>query len=187
MTVVLFEPHLDDAVLFASYTLLQHRPVVVTVLGDNRVQERYGITSDVRRREHASAMRVLGIESAVWAFRDDIQDWDEISDSVGSLRNGAHLYAEITQVWAPLPEVRGHEQHTAIAQIVERTFDRSITSFYATYRRGDRRTRTETEVIPEPHWPALKMRAMACYTSQINLENTRPWFAADDMLREWVA
>jgi hypothetical protein len=89
-------------------------------------------------------------------------------------------------VWAPMQEEKGHEQHNLVAWAAEVVFGGRVRS-YATYSRGSGRTRTDNEVIPKPDWPALKLRAMACYASQINLDNCQPWFRSDDMLREWIA
>lgn len=187
MTVLLLEPHLqavDDAVLFATYTLLRERPHVVTVCSDARVQERYGIDGVERRYEGYRAMKSLSIDHDDLFLRDDDLDVEYLERS---LRVRDELLSPGI-VWAPLPEeFDGHAQHDLVAQYAEKVFGRDRLRFYATYRRGSARTRTETEVTPEPHWPALKFKAMACYESQINLDNTRPWFAADDMLREWVA
>lgn len=183
MTVVLFEPHHDDATLFASYTMLRERPTLVTVFGFAQAQERYGVSAETRDHENIDAIRLL--EPAGW------QPWDH-SDLTPDraaiiahmLRLNAVLHPRL--VWAPMFEQNGHEHHNLVARCAEIAFSGRVRS-YATYSRGSKRTQTENEVIPEPDWPALKLKAMACYTSQINLENTRPWFAADDMLREWVA
>ena len=55
---------------------------------------------------------------------------------------------------------------------------------YLTYKRGSMRSRG-TEVPFEPKWAWLKLRALACYQSQVELENTMPWFI-DDTFREYV-
>ena len=175
MTTVLFEPHHDDAVLFACYTLLRVQPHVVTVLSR---------TSDPSRRwETESAMECLGLGlPSQWDFPEKTADWDKVGYKMQDL-DGSRL--EIQHVWAPLVEDGGHEDHNEVGRLASEIFAGRV-SFYATYRRGFGRTRTDTEVIPEPDWSAIKFRAMSCYSSQINLASTRPWFAASDMLREWV-
>lgn len=152
-------------------------------MGDSRVQEKYSITSGMRAEEGYRAMKSLDIPNLVWSFRDDRPEWDDIHTKVVNLRDGR---IDWDTVWAPLWEEDGHSQHNLLSECVSDVFGDRV-RFYATYRRGSARTRTETEVTPEPHWPALKFKAMACYESQINLPNCQPWFAADDMLREWVA
>ncbi len=190
MTVLLLEPHLqaiDDAVLFASYTVLREKPLVLTVCSDARVQERFGIFGVTRRNESEKALGRLGIGVfSDWyplGVPDTGTSCEEIVERLVSFGPGERV-ATPDVVWAPMWEHGGHEDHNAVNQAAVHLFgDRC--RFYATYRRGSTRTRTEHEVIPEPEWFARKLRAMACYESQINLSPTRPWF--DDWSREWVA
>lgn len=183
MTIVLLEPHHDDAVLFASYTMLREHPTLVTVFGFAQAQERYGISAATRDHENIEAMKLLEPDGWKTLNHSDLQaNENAIIDDL--LRLNTVLHPKV--VWAPMFEIDGHEQHNLVAKCAEIAYPGRV-RFYATYSRGSRRTQTDNEVIPEPEWPALKMKAMACYTSQINLDNTRPWFAADEMLREWVA
>lgn len=182
-SVVLLEPHHDDAVLFASYTILRLKPVVITVFGHAVAQERYGISAMMRDNENIEAMQVL--EPSAWRSWDhsDINPNEEqIIDSMLRLNTVVHP----KEVWSPMFELDGHEQHNLVARCAEIVYPGRV-RYYATYSRGSRRTTTEHEVIPKPHWPALKLRAMSCYASQINLGDCQSWFAADEMLREWVA
>jgi LmbE family N-acetylglucosaminyl deacetylase len=172
--------------LFASFTVLRVKPIVVTVCSDARVQERFGIDGWKRRMESEKALSRLSV--------DPFGDWVELGLSdVGLteekvierlLLSDPRVCDDAETVWAPMWEQDGHEDHNAVNQAAVKVFgDRC--RFYATYRRGSARTRTEHEVFPEPDWPARKLRAMACYESQVNLPNTRAWF--DDWSREWVA
>jgi len=185
MTVILFEPHYDDAVLFASYTLRREKPKVITVLGGDTVQAP-GITAWERQRENERAMGVLNVfDVEAWGHSERSPDWDAVADSLRLIRDEVH-YSLSDRVFAPLVEQGGHDHHNKVGLLTMEIFGDNV-SFYATYRRGSGRTRTDTEVIPEPDWPARKYAAMACFSSQINLENTRPWFCSDDCLREWIA
>ncbi len=178
---LLLEPHLDDGTLFSALTILRHRPQVVTVCSRATVQERYGITNLERLDENQAALDVLGV--SVWDvldISDERPDWSLARERLRPYFKG------ISTLWLPWPEEGGHDQHNAVADLGLTMFPGEI-RYYATYRRGSARTRTENETVPEPHWPALKFKAMACYTSQINLPNCQPWFAADDCLREWTA
>ena len=174
-------PHHDDETLFAAFTLLRLKPHVIFCTTP-KAQERYGITADQRFPEARRAMDVLGIENyRTWPYHDDRDATDAM---ILDLSCWADTYAF---VWAPMYETDGHAGHNQVSIAATSAFGADRVRFYATYRRGSARSRTDTEVTPEPDWPALKFRAMACYESQINLDNTRPWFAADDALREWVA
>lgn len=181
MTVLLFQPHYDDAVLFASYTLLDVKPIVVTVFGGETTQYPV-VTSRQRQEENTQALRSLGIPG--WQIIDlphSEQDpnWVDARNDMVDLINRYHP----DLVWAPWPELEnGHDQHDFVGGVVG---SHSVPRFYATYRRGSARTQTPQEVYPQHDWYARKFAAMACYTSQINLPGTRPWF--NDWDREWWA
>ena len=152
--------------LFACYTLLREQAGVVTVFGGDE------------RRQHETweAMDLLDVPHEEWTVphdRRDIFRWMEKADD-----------GEVT-VWAPMVEEGGHLDHNLVGWAAADVFgDRC--RFYATYKRGHGRTRTDNEVIPEPDWYAKKFNAMSCYVSQINHPQMRPWFCSDDMLREWI-
>lgn len=181
MRSLLFEPHHlghDDAVLFASYTLLRERPYVVTVFGGDTVQD---LADGVRHSETRAALSVLNKDRAYRSLPLPERN-PRYEDAIRAMLDVAESVRPKT-IWVPLWEDGGHAQHNFVASV----FGVEGVRYYATYRRGEGRTRTDTEVEPEPGWRALKYRAMACYSSQIEIENTRPWFCSDDCLREWVA
>lgn len=161
--------------------MLRHHPILVTVFGHAQAQEKYGISCMTRDTENVEAMQIL--EPADWRTWNH-SDIDPNEDAIihEMLRTNKVLRPKV--VWAPMFELEGHEQHNMVARAAEVVFPGRVRS-YATYSRGSARTRTPNEVRPEPDWPALKLKAMACYTSQINLDNTRDWFS--DWSREWVA
>ena len=171
MTVVFFEPHADDGVLFACYTLLRDKPFVITVLGDD--QERIW--------ESKMAMHFLSLKWSGWGQDEKTPDWDGIKEAM----IGMSVQQGVERVWLPLPEQGGHEHHTRVGEIGRSAFG-TRARFYATYRRGEGRTRTDSEVVPQPSWPAVKFKAMGHYISQINHPHMRPWFTTD-WDREWVA
>lgn len=181
MTTVLFEPHHDDCCAFGLYSALRDQAFVITVLGNARVQEQYGISAATRSLEGQLAMDSLGLEYTEWPFVDTTPEWDKAGYKMQNLDGGR---MDIEKVWAPLEEEGGHDQHNEVGLLAREVFgDRC--HFYATYRRGCGRTHTHREVIPEPEWFATKFKAMSFYASQINLANCRPWFS--DWDREWVA
>lgn len=180
----------DDAVLFATWTLLRHRPRVVTVLRSVN-QEANGITFKEREKEDATAMAILGCEWVNWPFPDDDPPWDEVE---ALLRRGElNLHDEGPEpdwvdvapwphrVFAPWPEPGGHEQHNRVGELAEAVFGSERVSFYTTYRYGGPRT-VGREVEPEPWMIPLKLRALACYESQM-LRGPRRFFL--DSLREY--
>jgi len=172
MTVVLFEPHHDDAVLFATYTLLKEKPLVVTVMG---------ASADERPMESRQAMLCLGVAFEHWPHPEVSPDFREIKYDMGELRDAVG----VTRVLAPAIEDGGHEQHSRVGRLAAEVFGADRVTHYLTYRRGNMRSQSDNEVVPQPGWMASKMEAMSCYSSQIERENTRAWFTSD-WSREWL-
>lgn len=177
MTALLLEPHQDDAVLFASFTLIRERPDVITVLADARNQQ--GVTGEMRNEENRQAFRQLGVAApVVWRYRDDEPDWEAIQDDLVRLSGPTYR-----RVFAPWPERGGHEQHNRIGEMAVEVFGSDRVTFYTTYVYGGPRTRVGVEVDPDPEWIIRKHRALACFESQI-LHGPRRFFMED--LREYV-
>lgn len=156
---------------------------MITVLSDATYQQsRFGILKEQRMNENGQALFWLQAsdEWRLLNFSDENPDWKQVEDHLFML-DAAHL-PEI--VLAPMYEVGGHCQHNALALAAIEVFGGRCRG-YATYKRGHTRTQTDFEVPHEPEWPAKKLRAMACFASQINLANTRPWFSNWD--REFMA
>ena len=168
---LLLEPHQDDATLFASFYCLRYRPRVVTLLR-SRVQELRGtgITDAERCLENARAMEILGCPYEQWNFSDDEPDWPLMEDDMYDLREP--LEPEL--VFAPAYESGGHAQHNMVAEIASRVFGDRVRP-YLTYVRGQQRTKG-VPVPFEPHWPQVKLLALASFGSQIREPSTRDWF-----------
>lgn len=176
---LILEPHADDCALFCAYAAIPERSTIVTVLGRSEIQ---GQDTSQRIDEAHNAAEVLQCSYISWDISDRSPEWLLVEARLHVL-NSKYDWDD---VFAPMPELGGHSQHNRVGELAGSIFgDRC--RFYATYRRGEWRTQTETEVIPEPGWRATKMAAMACFSSQIDLENTRFWFSEPNMLREWVA
>lgn len=178
MSGILLAPHNDDESLFASYTLMREKPLVVVCFYPVR-QERDGIFASDRIGETSEAMAVLGCDFEQWSSPDNLV---EVPLLGGEIMAATDRY---DHCWAPLPEPDGHEQHNLVGQLAVQAFGVERTTFYATYRRGYARTETGVEVVPWAGWRALKLRALSCYSSQIDLPATRPWFTVG-WDREWV-
>jgi hypothetical protein len=171
VTALLLEPHQDDAVLFATFTLLREEPLVVTVLSEANGH------GPMRDRENRDAFAVLGLDTRSlwpWPYNTEDPDWDAIRDDFeilarteapgrGHLRTRDHGTYE--RIFAPWPEPGGHPQHNAIGELARDVFGDRVT-YYTTYRYGGPRT-TGTPVAYEREWVLLKLRALACYESQI--------------------
>lgn len=116
---ILFSPHPDDESLFASFTIIRHKPRVVICFGSTGD---YGDT-DTRASESRKAVAILG--------GGPVEQWD-----------GADLEAKMreidgrirpTRVWAPSAN-SSHPDHVAVALAAGAVFGRRLTTFH-TYKR----------------------------------------------------
>ena len=166
MTALFLEPHADDAVLFGSFTLLREQPMVITVL-ESRVQLSRGteITQPMRATESRAAMSELGCKWMQWGldrgFGDDDPDWEMITER---LKGGTKLY---DRCYAPAVEIDGHDHHNAVGVAALAAFGVDRVIPYLTYTRTGGKSTWGKRVPFEPWMVTRKLRALACYTSQI--------------------
>ncbi len=170
---VFLSPHHDDAVLFGSFTLIREHPLVVTVF-DSYIQPSRGhkhCSTEARELEdHCAITEVLGCNLSFLGFRDDAPDWYGIENALYKLS------PQPERVYAPAFEETGNEQHNKLAIVANRVFGESV-RYYKTYTKFEK---AKGVPVPfEPRWVALKLKAMACYESQISLSN-----CVDHFLRE---
>jgi len=167
---LLISPHNDDEALFAAFTILRERPLVFIVTDSIRQNGR-GITANERRNESIAAMTVLGAEVEFMGIPDaalNAQDFNRrISEFIGAFGPFDHIYA-------PAFEVDGNVDHNIIA---EHKFDTPVTR-YLTYTKAGK-SRSEKVVPFENNWPLIKLKALACYKSQILEPSTRDHFLRD--------
>lgn len=178
LRALFLSPHHDDESLFGAFSLLQYKPLVIVCLRSVK-QAAYGVSAQRREAETRAAMQVLGCEWQQWSEPDVSPD----PDALAAMMREADETHRPEIVFAPAVEEGGHEQHSLIGTLAAEVFN-SRTQPYLTYRHYNMRTRSENEVPYAPEWVSLKLRALACYRSQIELESTRPWFM-DDTLREY--
>ena len=181
---LLLAPHNDDETLFASFLCLRHRPLIVVCLRSMRMAEKsyphpeFSMTFAEREAETAAAMEILGCEWVQWEIPDTRPN------PVPELAAMLALAGEWDQVFAPAVEDGGQFQHDTIGVLADSIFGADKVTHYLTYTTGGRSTDGE-EVPYEPEWPALKLRALACYETQIKHPSTRAHFL-DGGLREYV-
>lgn len=184
MTDLWLSPHNDDETLFGAFTILRHRPHVVICFKSQVQEDRYGITAATREDETERALWNLGINNWLQSpILDSNSDWEAMVGKMIALFAELDVVHKPERVWAPYVEDGGHDQHNLVGSVAIGTFGVRYRP-YLTYVRGRMRT-VGVEVPFEPSWVARKMRALSCYESQIELDNTRPWFT-DDTLREYV-
>lgn len=171
MTALLLAPHYDDETLFAAYTVIRHAPHVLTCMGDAQIQaSRGGPSCEERRAESVTACQILGADSHSWLpVRDDVPDAEALESL---LREFAVTSWDV--VFAPAWEDGGHDDHNLVADLAGHIFG-DVTR-YMTYRRGYGRSESPHEAQVERGYRSVKLMAMACYSSQIELDSCRPWF-----------
>jgi LmbE family N-acetylglucosaminyl deacetylase len=153
---LLLSPHCDDETLFASYTLLRHKPSVLICFNGRRA--RHLPRDHEREAETEAAMKILGCKVVFARVQCDPADWYELEAAVKPM--------DPTEVWAPLPEPGGNLGHNGVGNLAARLWpDRTI--FYTTYSGEDNwRSAIGTPVASEPKWADKKLRALDCYASQ---------------------
>lgn len=184
---IVLEPHADDAVLFSCFNLIRYQAHVVTVLASQLQWDRGAeITNHHRVLEgHRAITETLRLRMPdQWPYPDSNPnpDWGAITRALTSLDE--RLEPDI--VFAPAPADDGHEQHNEVGRIAGAVFGpRAV--HYLTYTRHGGKQRGGVEVGFKPAWLTLKLRALACYRSQIETEQLGCWphFAED--LREYVS
>lgn len=182
MSAVLFAPHNDDETLFAFYTMLRNKAEVVVVLRSMReALEQNGPTYQVREAETLCATTIAGVSYVQWiAFYDTEPDWPAVGRFM-------QTYVDLSKpdvVIAPAFEEGGHEDHNAVARIVDGLDGDFVPVRYLTYKRGHDRSTDGREIVPSAAEKAAKLAALRCYQSQMDHPPTAPWFGVDQ--REFV-
>jgi LmbE family N-acetylglucosaminyl deacetylase len=174
---LILSPHNDDVVLFATFTLLRESPHIAVVL-DSYVQVQRGhadCTPEVRRREDSTALvGVLGCRDLSFlGFRDDQPDWNGIK---AELQHRYQQRNDIDLVYAPFPEINGHDHHNRVGEIAHMLWPGRV-KFYTTYTN---KGKSRGVFVPyQPEWVLLKLRALACYETQVTLDNCCEHFLRD--------
>jgi LmbE family N-acetylglucosaminyl deacetylase len=154
--------------LFASWTLCREVPHVVTLYRSS-VQDSLGILPETREAEDREAFQILDARITVeqWPFLDSEPDPPEMEERLRELESSG----EWGTVYAPAWEEAGHHQHNTVALLADAVFGPERVVHYMTYTPAGKSV-GPVEVHPELPWVALKLRALACYRSQIETVGT---------------
>ena len=168
---LLLSPHNDDECLFAAYTLMRERPLVIIVT-DSDAHLAAGITAQERREESWRACELLGVPVVFLGLKDGT-----LEQHKADLERRLAPFASQpwTHVYAPAIQ-GGHKDHDAVGEVVSSMF--SPVSYYATYAEGKCFTPVGREIQPTPQEVELKNRALDCYPSQIRLARDKSRFDA---------
>jgi len=168
---LLLSPHNDDECLFAAYTLMREKPLVIVVT-DSDAHLAEGITAQQRREESIRACELLGVPVGFLGLKDGT-----LEQQKSDLRHRLEPFA--SQPWSHVyaPAIQGgHRDHDALGDVVSTMF--SPVSYYATYAAGEIFTPAGREIEPTPEEVERKNRALDCYPSQIRLARTLSRFDA---------
>lgn len=175
---VFISPHNDDETLFGAYTLMREKPLVVIVT-DSWIQPLRGdrgCSAGERWDETSKACEILGCKPVRLGIRDDSLTEEGLIQAFQELVN-------VERVWAPAIQ-GGNWQHDLIGKIAKATWKHCVQ--YTTYTKTELWTKGDIEIIPTEEEKELKLKALNCYTSQINLPSTRPHFQAVVGRSEWI-
>lgn len=172
--------------MFDSYTQSNNRKL--------DADEVWSVGAMERRREDIKAIRQLGSRDHTFGgLRDDTTYNKHDLKAAIDIAAGRPDWTQV-ELWAPMFHQGGHDQHNAIAEAFE-DFG-TAAHWYTTYVRetgrvrlnanGDVKQIPTVEVKPEPEWILRKLKAMACYESQITIAalGCWPWFMD---LKEYIA
>ena len=164
---LLLAPHNDDECLFAAYTLMREKPLVIVVTDSDLAE---GVTAHQRREESKRACELLGVPVAFLGLKDGT-----LEQLKGDLRLRLEPFASQSwsQVYAPAIQ-GGHKDHDALGEVVSTMF--STVGYYATYAAGELFSPAGREIKPTPEEVERKNKALDCYPSQIRLARAQSRF-----------
>lgn len=167
---ILIAPHDDDAELFAAFTCLRERPLVV-VCTDSIIQQSRGLPVDAAQRhlESLGALAELWVKPVFLNIPDTLPVIQMQNAAVDKL---AKLYADlgVTEVWAPAFAHGGHDHHNSIAVAAGIVSPHLIKRRYLTYANGRKQTDGEKVMPDVGDYIARKLRALTHHRSQMNLD-----------------
>lgn len=180
---LLIAPHGDDETLFAAYTCMRERPHIIVCTRDADPE-----VGEVRSRETATAIQILGCSHQEWQMSAANIDWNWAREQMALWLDPERNAAEVQKVYAPAVNALGHEQHNGFGRIAQDIFGDRVQPYLTYAPRGKReRVNGDLEIKPTTDEISRKLRAMAAYKSQIENPATRPWFFELLDLREWLA
>lgn len=159
---VLLSPHNDDESLFAAYTIMREKPLVIIVTDSNRQE---GVTAQERREETMRACEILGVPVEFLGLEDG---------SLGELDLTRELQSLNTRLWEYVyaPAIQGgHNDHDVVGRIASKLFP--STRYYSTYTKDNYDPFGQHSIVPTAVEIDIKNDALACYKSQLKIEGVR--------------
>jgi LmbE family N-acetylglucosaminyl deacetylase len=183
VSAIFLSPHNDDETLFGSFSILSERFPTVIVCLRSQLQLAWGVNSDTREAETHAACEILGAQYIQLSEPDENPNWRAVANS---LRAIVESEPEIERIYVPAGGKGVPEQHAKVGELAAELFPEIPLARYLTYRGSAEKDRSGVEVVPKPWMIEFKLRALAVYISQHEIESgSRRHFMED--LREYVA
>lgn len=155
---ILISPHNDDESLFACYTIMREKPLVVIVYNGDQHSDKFGIPVQERKHESAEAMKLLGVEVEYL----NMSDWGDDMDYY-TMCSRLEKYKP-DKVYAP---AKGkNPQHNLVSIVCDDTFKNVV--HYCTYD-DDLLQKGSIEIKPTKEEMELKNKCLDCYKSQLKI------------------
>jgi len=193
-TRLILSPHDDDQVLFAGFISMSPTEccrTIVMIVFDSYIQPARGYSNCdawTRRGESGRASEFIRVDGILRAsLRDDV-DYTPREVAILDALDTPFMPRDkpITEVYAPLWEENGHEQHNLVSEAAYRCFPSTTIRHYTTYTRTGGRTRKGNPVPVTPEMIVRKHQALACFRSQMQaVTGCQEWFIGD--LTEYIA
>jgi LmbE family N-acetylglucosaminyl deacetylase len=165
-------PHNDDECLFAAYTLMREKPLVIIVTDSDAQLAEWGITAHQRREESRRACELLGVPVVFLGLKDGTLEQEKTD-----LKRRLEPFASQSWIHVYAPAIQGgHNDHDALGDVVSLMF--SPVSYYATYAEAEIFTPEGREIEPTQEEVDRKNRALDCYPSQMRLPQNKRHFEA---------
>lgn len=168
---LLLSPHSDDEALFASFSIIRHRPHVFICCGSTGD---YG-DADTRLAESRAAVAILGgddvtaLDVPPCRFEDRPDRFPRVYELADAMRI-IDSRLRPTIVFAPSEE-SSHADHVGVAFAADLAFGKRVIHFHTyddDYRgAGPTKVRTGLRVPFEPEWLSRKRAALTCYKTQL--------------------
>lgn len=177
--IIFLSPHNDDESLFAAYTLMRLKPLVIIVT-DSHIQEQRGnanCSANNRRQETIAAMRLAGCPVLFMGIPDMFLCEEVLKERL--------QYFNPETVYIPALQ-GGNPQHDIVHKVAMELFGRKSVEQYCTYSKTELYTEGSWEVKPTLPEMELKNKMLDCYVSQLNLPSTAPHFLVVRNKSEWL-
>ena len=176
--VIFLSPHHDDESLFAAFTLIRHKPLVIICTSAYIQSERgdLGCTDEIRTKETIEAMKIAGCPVVFLGIKDT-----ELTEEI--LRERLKVFKP-EMIYAPAIQ-GGNLQHDLVGKVALELFGNKCER-YTTYTKTELYTTGNFEIKPTHNELELKEKMMNCYESQLNLKSTLPHFMAVKGKSEWL-